>query len=192
MNTRAWCPILRRLRPPVEHQAGVGQQRTFHTAFNMNSSISPEVIAHLEQGSVPGPAPEALILSVEQQYRLTFPSDYRAFLLKYGAALMPGFEVFGLVASHTDGEAPTWSDIRSFLRKSPPCVPSGWVQISDDGMDHRFFLACAPRSDNSGVFVLGPAAQGTRVSPNFSAFVEAAASYGIEFLATIYLRKALD
>ncbi|QSI30216.1 hypothetical protein GNX71_11725 [Variovorax sp. RKNM96] len=148
----------------------------------MTTSIPPHVIALLEQGERSGPAPEELISSVERRHGLSFPPEYRAFLLQYGASLMPGHEIFGLVAAVVDDEAPTWSDIRPLLQQLPSGVAAGWVPISDDGMDLQFYLSCAIDATRGSVFVLGPGADGRCVASDFFAFVEEFAGRGIRTL----------
>ncbi|WPH17125.1 SMI1/KNR4 family protein [Variovorax paradoxus] len=148
----------------------------------MNIFTSTRLAALLKQGDCYGSVPEELISEVEHRHGLVFPSEYRAFLLKFGAALMSGWEVFGLVPSTTDGEAPTWCDIRPLLQRPAPGVPSGWVPISDDGMDSQFYLACAPGDGQGEVFVLGPDADGIRVSPSFFTFLNQATSLGLASL----------
>lgn len=171
------------LRRPVESAA-----KTRHSQPPVNSSSTPgmtttnfpaPVAALLEKGDCSGPVTEEFISEVEHRHGLTFPSEYRTFLLRYGAALLPGVEVYGLVPAYVESEPPIWTDLRSQLteRRNGPCAHL--VPISDDGSDLRFYLSCADGPTFGTVLVHGPGADEVRVSSGFFEFLERAAADGV-------------
>ncbi|RRH79731.1 hypothetical protein EH244_31615 [Variovorax beijingensis] len=69
----------------------------------MSINVPPSVAMVLNEADFPGPVSEVFISELERQRGLTFPGEYRAFPMRYGAALLPGFEVYGLVPSAIEG-----------------------------------------------------------------------------------------
>ncbi|WP_353506554.1 MULTISPECIES: SMI1/KNR4 family protein [unclassified Variovorax] len=137
------------------------------------------VAALLEKGDCSGPVTEEFISEVEHQHELTFPSEYRTFLLRYGAALLPGVEVYGLVPAYVESEPPVWTDLRSQLTTRRDRLCARLVPISDDGSDLRFYLSCADGPTFGTVLVHGPGADEVCVSSGFFEFLERAAADGI-------------
>jgi hypothetical protein len=74
----------------------------------------------MNRATVAGPASDEMIDDAESKLSLQFPSEYRAFLKEYGAAMRTGFEIAGIFADDDDG-APMWRQIvqaTQRLRKS--------------------------------------------------------------------------
>ncbi|CAN7391417.1 SMI1/KNR4 family protein [Variovorax sp. LjRoot178] len=105
----------------------------------MSTNLPPSVAAVLDKADCSGAVSEEFISEVERRNELALPDEYRAFLLRYGAALLQGLEVYGLVPSAVEGEPPCWNDVRALLRNSG--LPSHLVPISDDGCDFSFYLS---------------------------------------------------
>jgi hypothetical protein len=148
----------------------------------MTMYVSASVATLLEKADCFGPLTDEFISGVERQHGVTFPSEYRAFLLQYGAALLPGLEVYGLVPTHGDGEPPVWNDLRAGLERRLDGLPANLVPISDDGCDLRFYLSCDDGPAFGTVLIYGPGADGERVSSGFFEFLTRAASHGISSL----------
>ena len=133
-----------------------------------------------------GPASEAMILEAEKALGVRFSPSYRAFLEEIGAALGPGYELFGLAPAVPDDETPLWTDVVATTRQTRQAtrglIPHEYVVISDDGGDYTFYL------DTSGgagqehpVVVLGPGADGVVVAADFAEFVVRSATGTIDF-----------
>jgi len=149
----------------------------------MSINVPQSVATVLDQADCSGAVSEEFISAVERQYGLAFHSEYRAFLSRYGAALLSGFELHGLLPSAIEGEPPYWTDIRALLGKqSLNGLPSSLVPISDDGGDFKFYLSCAAGPGLGTVLVYGPGADGKPVSHGFFEFVERAARGSISEL----------
>lgn len=147
----------------------------------MTTSVPASIRSLLSKADLAGGASEEVISSAEQQHGLHFPDEYRAFLRAYGAALLSGFEINGLVKSCDDGP-PLWPDVRTLLQKTTSKkMPKGLVPISDDGGDYRFYLQCEQQQDSElgNVLVYGPGRNGVIVSRSFFEFLENAATNGI-------------
>jgi hypothetical protein len=100
----------------------------------MSINVPLSVAMVLSEADCSGAVSEEFISEVERQSGLVFPGEYRAFLSEYGAALLPGFEVHGLVPSTIEGQPPYWTDVRTLLSKLPvDGLSSHLVPISDDG-----------------------------------------------------------
>lgn len=166
----------------VDVASGFGQEQPSIEPTAMTATIPTQICALLEQGDCCGSISPDLISDVERRNGFEFPDEYRAFLLRYGAALLSGLEVFGLVPSYGDGEPPVWNDLRPLLVRRRDELPVDWVPISDDGGDFRFYLSCAMGPDRGRIFVNGPGADAVLVSSGFFDFLERATSLGIRRL----------
>lgn len=62
-------------------------------------------------GEVAGGASDDEIEAAETKLGLAFPKKYRDFLRSYGAVLLPGAEIFGLVDA-TRNDPSLWTSIR--------------------------------------------------------------------------------
>jgi hypothetical protein len=110
-------------------------------------------------GEIAGGVSEVDIEAAEGKLGLAFPQQYREFLRSYGAAILPGTEIFGLVdASRND--PPLWTDIREITGKlrSAGQVGAGdqcFLPISEDGTGVYFYLNTAVAPDVE-IWALGP------------------------------------
>jgi hypothetical protein len=75
---------------------------------------------------------------------VVFPKEYKEFLMKFGAALAEGFEIFGLPGV-PKGELSLWEDVvfvNQELRRGGQAGSErpGYIAISEDGTGVYFFL----------------------------------------------------
>lgn len=145
--------------------------------------IPEDLMRILEDGECAGPADESMVQELERSIGFSVPSQYRTFLLTYGAALVHGLEVYGLV-NLSENEPPMWSDIRNVLRlHGLQGLPGRLIPISDDGGDYRFFLMNDENTSLGGsVIVYGPGCDGLEVTSNFYDFIRAARDGGVSSL----------
>src|SRR5438067_1649509 len=112
-----------------------------------------------------GPVPEERIALAEQDLGLTCPPSYRAFLRRFGAGFLFGYEIAGVPLERcTDAEPPPWThvvdDTLGYRRGAQ--LPEPYVVISSDGGDYWFLLDTS-RVDAAGecpVLIWGPGADG--------------------------------
>lgn len=95
-------------------------------------------------GEIAGGASDAEIEAAETKLGLVFPQKYRDFLRSYGAALLPGAEIFGLVDA-TRNNPPLWTDIREVTEQLRSEGQVGaedgcFLPISEDGTGIYFYL----------------------------------------------------
>lgn len=121
-----------------------------------------------------GPVAESEIAKAETELGLVFPPSYRRFLGRFGASLGNGFEIYGLPPESAPGQPPQWSHVvRITLRLRPDCLPKNSVAISDDGMDHVYFLDCSNLRSEGSIIEWGPKhLEGKVISASFLDFVE--------------------
>ena len=105
-----------------------------------------------------GPAGEARIAAAEAALGLRFPPAYRALLERYGAALVEGFEFFGLAEPAGNGP-PLWTDVVETTLALRAAGQAGFDRpgrftFSDDGMGVYFLLDAA--EPEGGVLAVGP------------------------------------
>ncbi|WP_417386272.1 SMI1/KNR4 family protein [Gimesia sp.] len=69
----------------------------------------------------------------EQQIGVPFPQDFRAFILKYGGAVVGPYPIFGLRAAHVMDED-NWSvvEVTKQLRQMGIDNANHWIMISED------------------------------------------------------------
>jgi hypothetical protein len=131
-----------------------------------------------EAATVAGGVDDGAIVDAERKLGIQFPHSYRQFLSHFGAASCSGFEIAGLfdAPNHAD-EPPLWSDvvistlqIRRFFRGM---FPNEYVKISDNGMDHKFYLdtSSSNAQGDCPVIALGPGADAVIVANDFFDFV---------------------
>jgi len=135
-----------------------------------------EVAALLDGSEAAGPATDEMIASAERELGAEFPPSYRQFLSKYGAALCRGFELAGVFKVENQDEPPLWSSVVTAtkqLRRASGSIPTGYLAISDDGGDYKFFLATDRKNPGAEcpVVVLGPGKDGVVVASDFLDFV---------------------
>jgi hypothetical protein len=123
-----------------------------------------------------GPATEHAVALAESTLSLRFPPSYRQFLLRYGASLCSGFEIYGLPPVSDLDVPPQWSNVTAeTLRLRPNCLPEKSVHIAHDGMDHGYFLQCSLTDTvfEGAVIEWGPRHNGGKiVAATFLDFVE--------------------
>ena len=142
-------------------------------------SIPVQVKAALDSADCAGGVTEELIRSTEERYDLVFSTEYRFFLRRYGAALLPGFEVYGLIESRISDGPPVWTDLRNVLRNlADNKIPLELIPISDDGGDYKFYM----KSNADAVVIYGPGLDGDQVARGFFEFLGHAMTKGIASL----------
>lgn len=111
------------------------------------------------EGEAAGGASDLEIEAAETRLGLVFPQQYRDFLRRYGAALLPGVEIFGLVEPARN-DPPLWNDIREVTELLRSQGQAGsedrcYLPISEDGTGVYFYLntATAPRVE---IWAVGP------------------------------------
>lgn len=123
--------------------------------------------------NTPGGASIEAIVKSENELGISFPTSYRTFLTKYGAALGEGFEIAG-VFTVDDDEPPLWRDVvlstNQIRRLSGPNFPNFLIPISDNGMSVNYFLDVSD-PDRSPVIALGPGNEELQVAQSFEEFV---------------------
>jgi hypothetical protein len=87
------------------------------------AKLQPEFPADIVEifvsAECPGPAGEESVVSAEREFNIEFPIEYRAFLLRHGAALFDGLEIYGLVRPLLPGELFLWTDWPSLSAQHP-------------------------------------------------------------------------
>jgi antitoxin YobK len=89
-----------------------------------------------------GPVDAKSISEAEEMLNITFPPSYRTYLTEYGASYGSGIEMYGLPDAR---EPPEWVNAAQQtlnVRKSTN-ISYGYLAISDDGGDFRYYLDCA-------------------------------------------------
>ena len=110
-------------------------------------------------GEFAGGVSDADIEAAETKLGLVFPQKYRDFLRNYGAAILPGAEIFGLVdPSHNN--PPLWTDIREITEQLRSKGQAGaedgcYLPISDDGTGIYFYLNTSNAPDVE-IWAVGP------------------------------------
>ena len=132
--------------------------------------VSDNIISELK---VSGPSTEEQIKTAERQLGVKFPSEYREFLAKYGAARIAGYQIAGL--THQDPEQPPmWDSVVQATRSLRDLHGKvgdydDLIAISGDGMDITFYLRT--KGDAAGkVLALGPGVE-KEVAGTFSEFI---------------------
>ncbi|MFY7751235.1 MAG: SMI1/KNR4 family protein [Exiguobacterium acetylicum] len=129
----------------------------------------------MNRATVAGPASDEMIDDAESKLSLQFPSEYRAFLKEYGAAMRTGFEIAGIFADDDDG-APMWRQIvqaTQRLRKSVNgMLPESLIPISDDGCGVAYYIdASKCNEDGCDVIAYGSGIDGKTVAGSLEEFV---------------------
>ena len=132
----------------------------------------------LESAETAGPVSEERVREAEQALDIRFPSAYREFLLTYGAAMGPGWEVNGIDPGRTsEDELPMYSDVvQSALRDRHgyhgQFHPHHLIEIAHDGMELGFYLdLSAERDGDCPVVGLGPGVDLLQAAPTFVDFL---------------------
>ena len=110
-------------------------------------------------GEVAGGVSDAEIEAAETRLGVVFPQKYREFLRHYGAAILPGASIYGLVDASRNNP-PLWTDIREITEELRSQAQVGaedpnYLPISDDGTGIYFYLntAIAPAVE---IWAVGP------------------------------------
>ena len=132
----------------------------------------------LTRATLAGRVDEEMIRLAEAKLSVQFPTSYRLFLSRFGAAICPGFEIAGLFdVGGEDGGPPLFSDVVTGTlqkrRSSHGAFSSAYVPISDDGGDYTFCLATGSfnAAGECPVVVVGPGADSVVVADDFFAFL---------------------
>jgi cell wall assembly regulator SMI1 len=141
-------------------------------------SIESEYHKLLNEMVTAGGASNEMIEAAERELGVVFPSSYRQFLAKYGAALGKGIELAGLAVQSNDDEPPMWRSIvlvtKQHRRVSKNALANSLIPISDDGQGLTFYID-AKKGGNSAVIAYAPGIDGQIVSSSFEEFVVRAA-----------------
>lgn len=92
--------------------------------------------------SVGKPASELEVRNAETVLGLTFPKDYRLFLLQYGNVVLNSNEIFGLGCRETG--YPNIIFVRKSLEKIDQTSYAGLIPICTNGFGEYHFLIGAP------------------------------------------------
>ncbi len=96
-----------------------------------------------------GPVSEGSVARAEDKLSVKFPDEYIAFLRTYGAALLEGFEVYGIAPEQSG--PPLWQDVvkaNEALRAAGQLgATEKNVAISDDGMGNYLFMNCDSKQE---------------------------------------------
>lgn len=158
----------------------------------MNAEIPKHIEAALDDAYCAGPAKEELILTVEQSLGVAFPSQYRAFLRRYGAALLRGVELYGITNNpgNLRDKPPQWTDLRMIAHYTlPEGLPRKVIPISSNGGDYTYYLTIEAKGKVAAASVVayGPGLDGVQVASDFFDFIEKAISKGTQsFLEPYY------
>jgi hypothetical protein len=122
---------------------------------------------------VAGPVSDHDIENAEVALGITFPHTYRTFLSLYGAALCDGFEIFGLMPSFQKNDPPLWTDVvaLNLRNQGADFISPPYVEVSDNGADHSFFIDTSQSQGPHPVVAFGPGVDGKVVAEDFLAFV---------------------
>ena len=99
----------------------------------MNQDVWEKLRAQFERFPVMRgePASRAAVDEASQRLGLSFPSDYREFLERYGAGLVGAFPVFGLSSVEAMGDESVVDVNQRFRSDHWPGV-EGWLILSED------------------------------------------------------------
>lgn len=136
------------------------------------------VRAILESAQTAGPVSEERIREGEESLGIRFPESYRQFLLEYGAAMGPGWELHGIDPTRTsEDEPPTFEDVvkkavRDRSGYHGRFHPNHLIEIAHDGMELGFYLDLSHESDGDCPVVgLGPGVDLLVAAPTFVDFL---------------------
>jgi hypothetical protein len=136
-------------------------------------NYSEQCAVLLKGASTAGPVSESEIQNAEAELGLRFPTPYRAFLSRYGAAMGEGFEVAGLFVSNEEAP-PMWRNVVSDTRRSRKAGQSRLDKqlfpVSDDGLDRTYYLK-GDGGDSCSVIAYGPGCDGEEVAASLEEFI---------------------
>lgn len=113
----------------------------------------------VQEGEIFGEVSEEDIVHAEKRLNVSFPEEYRAFLLKYGALLGNGFEIYGLPQSSGEDEPALWQNVVTVTEALRACQQIGsenhhMIPISSDGMATYYFLKT--NIPNTEIWLMNP------------------------------------
>ena len=81
----------------------------------------------------------------EKELGVSFPKEYRDFLLEFGALLGNGFEIYGLIPEENQDECPLWQNVVTVTKPMRSSKQAGtdntnMIPISSDGMETNYFI----------------------------------------------------
>lgn len=136
-----------------------------------------------KQGEISGGVPIELIRQAEKILNIKLPAQYIDFLSKYGAAIINGAEVYGLVSDEKN-EPPIWHDIIKTTEKLRSQKQIGmenrhFIAISHDGMS-TYFMMDTGYTPETAIYAVGPNVNKI-VSSDFYDFFVTMSKNGIDF-----------
>lgn len=153
------CPI-RDLRAKTAYDPLRTFRRPWYIDFVTRSADTyAEFVDLLASGHSAGPVPAQEVEAAEQELGVCFPKQYRDFLMRYGAILAPGLEIYGLVEPVLN-DPPLWTDIRRETRRLRTVGQVGteyasFLPIADDGFGNYYFLNTAAAQEGE-IWMIGP------------------------------------
>lgn len=128
---------------------------------------------YCEKGYVSGSVATEAIDAAQTELGILFPSDYRDFLRRYGAALADGVEVYGL-PDPAENDPPMFTDVVSVTQKLRSWGQFGaedpaFMPFSHDGMSTYLFFntRVAPATE---IWAFGPWVE-AKLSNSFYGFL---------------------
>jgi cell wall assembly regulator SMI1 len=124
-------------------------------------------------GEVSGPCSDSDIRQAENELGVKFPSQYKEFLSKCGAALLGGVEVYGLPNPETN-DPPVWQNVVTVTKQLRSWGQAGTekpslVPIAEDGTGVYFFVDTHD-FPNTTIFAIGPGVE-KKMSSDFFEFI---------------------
>lgn len=139
----------------------------------------------LDDAFTPGGASEEAISKAEQTLGISFPTSYREFLKKYGAAMGAGYEIAGIFTPNED-EPPMWRDVVAFSnqmrRMAGTFLLETLIPISSDGVSVTYFLDVS-NQETSPVIALATGNDEVQVAQSFEEFVVKLSNGDLDVLA---------
>ena len=98
-----------------------------------------------EQSETLGNISEEYFEYSEKELGVSFPKEYRDFLLEFGALLGNGFEIYGLIPEENQDECSLWQNVVTVTKQMRFSKQAGtenknMIPISCDGMETNYFI----------------------------------------------------
>ncbi|MFN3688931.1 SMI1/KNR4 family protein [Salinarimonas sp.] len=124
-----------------------------------------------QQGISPGPASEESIRSIETQLGIRFPRDYREFLQEFGACILDGLEIYGIIERDMDQQL--WQNVgqvaQHFYEFDLNYKNRALIPITEDGTG-CYSCINANKSRETEIVAIGPGVDSV-ISYEFFEFV---------------------
>lgn len=132
----------------------------------------------MAQAECVGPVSSEVVDAAEAELELAFPDQYRDFVQGYGAALLPGAELYGVV-TQARSDPPVWVDVRQMTRALRQQGQAGaedisYLPVSEDGTGIYFYFNTRA-SPGTEIWAVGPGVH-RLVSKDFHEFAVELAS----------------